>query len=64
MQDLAADPDAVRRLYERDPERFRCLIESDVTAEDLVAIEYRRRGPPGVLAAASASIADKPTTSA
>jgi len=43
MRDLAADPDAVRRLYERDPERFRRLIESDVTAEDLVAIEYRRR---------------------
>jgi len=42
VRDLAADPEALQALYARDPERFRQFIESDVTADDLVAVAYRR----------------------
>lgn len=42
VRDLAADPGALQALYARDPERFRWFIESDVSADDLVAVAYRR----------------------
>lgn len=42
LRDFFADPDAMARLYERDPERIRELIESDASAEDVVAIAHRR----------------------
>ncbi len=42
VRDLAADPEALQALYARDPERFRRFIESDVSADDLVAVAYRR----------------------
>ena len=43
IRDVFADPDAMLSVYERDPERFRRLIESDVSAEDVVAVAHRRR---------------------
>jgi len=42
LRDFFADPDAMVRLYERDPERIRELIESDASAEDVVALAHRR----------------------
>jgi hypothetical protein len=42
LRDFFADPDAMARLYERDPERIRELIESDTSAEDVVALAHRR----------------------
>lgn len=42
VRDFFADPDAMARLYERDPERIRELIESDTSAEDVVALAHRR----------------------
>jgi hypothetical protein len=42
LRDFFADPDAMARLYERDPERIRELIESDASAEDVVALAHRR----------------------
>lgn len=41
LRDFFADPDAMARLYERDPERIRELIESDTSAEDVVALAHR-----------------------
>lgn len=38
-----ADPGAVVQLYERDRERFRELIRSDASAEDVVALAHRRK---------------------
>ncbi|WP_211717851.1 Shedu immune nuclease family protein [Nocardiopsis sp. MG754419] len=40
---VMADPQAVAAAYGRDPERFRLLIENDVSAEDVVAIASRRK---------------------
>lgn len=42
LRDFFADPDAMARLYERDPERIRELIESDASAEDVLALAHRR----------------------
>ncbi|RKS80653.1 uncharacterized protein DUF4263 [Motilibacter peucedani] len=42
VRDLADHPEALQALYAHDPERFRRFIESDVSAEDLVAVAYRR----------------------
>jgi Domain of unknown function (DUF4263) len=41
LRDFFADPDAMVRLYERDPQRIRELIESDASAEDVVALAHR-----------------------
>jgi hypothetical protein len=43
LRDFFADPEAMGRLYARDPRRIRELIEGDATAEDVVAIANRRR---------------------
>lgn len=42
LRDFFADPDAMVRLYERDPERIRELIRSDASAQDVVALAHRR----------------------
>jgi hypothetical protein len=43
LRDFLADPEAVRRLYSDDPERFRELIRNDASAEDLVALAHRKK---------------------
>jgi hypothetical protein len=43
LREFFADPDAVAQLYERDPVRFRELIRSDASADDVVALAHRRR---------------------
>lgn len=42
LRDVFADPDAVARVYADDPDRFRALIESDVNARDVIALQHRR----------------------
>lgn len=42
LRDFFADPDAIVRLYESDPARIRELIESDASADDIVALAHRR----------------------
>ena len=42
LWDISRDPSAISELYGRDPERFRALIESDVSARDVVAAAHRR----------------------
>lgn len=39
---MLADSQAFSAVYNKDPERFKALIESDVTASDVVAIAARR----------------------
>ncbi len=43
LRDFFADPDAMARLYESDPERIREMIESDTSADDVVALAHRRQ---------------------
>jgi hypothetical protein len=43
LRDFFADPSAAAKLYRRDPERFRGLIEDDEAASDVVAIAHRRQ---------------------
>jgi hypothetical protein len=42
LHHILTDPDAVTRLYESDPQRFRALIRSDVEAPDVIALAHRR----------------------
>ncbi len=42
LRDVFSDPAAMSRVYSDDPERFRSLIESDATAEDVAALQRRR----------------------
>jgi hypothetical protein len=42
LRDFFTDPEAMHRLYGRDPERFRELIRNDRSAEDLVALAHRK----------------------
>jgi hypothetical protein len=42
LAEIFDDPQALERLYSRDPEAFRKVIASDASAEDLVALEHRR----------------------
>lgn len=42
LRDVFSDAEAIRRVYEDDPERFRALIESDADARDVVALRHRR----------------------
>ena len=39
---ILADPNSAQEVYNRDPERFKSLIESDVSATDVIAIAARR----------------------
>lgn len=43
LTDLLTDPEASIRLYQSDPQRFRKLIESDASADDVVALEHRKQ---------------------
>lgn len=42
LRDVFSDPSAAQRLYERDPEIFKELIEADPSTGELVAIAHRR----------------------
>ena len=42
MRDFSAHPDALVRLYGRDPEKFRDLIRNDASADDVVALAHRK----------------------
>ncbi len=42
LRDLFADPAAMRKLYARDPTRFRDLIREDASADDVIAVAHRR----------------------
>ena len=42
LREVFADPDAMSRLYSRDPGRFRDLIRNDASADDLVALAHRK----------------------
>jgi hypothetical protein len=42
VREFFADPDAVARLYRRDPAKFRELIRDDASADDLVALAHRK----------------------
>ena len=42
VQDLFADPNALTSIYQKDPNRFRKLIQDDTAAQDVVAIASRR----------------------
>jgi len=42
VQDLFADPNALTKVYNEDPSRFRQLIQDDVAAQDVVAQASRR----------------------
>ncbi|MEV0132934.1 Shedu immune nuclease family protein [Dactylosporangium sp. NPDC050688] len=43
IRDLFSDPDALRRIYQRDPTAFRHTVEADVSARDIIAIAHRRQ---------------------
>lgn len=38
-----SDPDTIGQMYSQDPARFRALIESDATAQDVIALQRRRK---------------------
>lgn len=42
LRDIFSDPDALRRAYAEDPERFKELIRTDATAQDVIALQRRR----------------------
>jgi antiviral defense system Shedu protein SduA len=42
LRDVFSDPYAIGRIYSQNPSRFRALIESDATAEDVIALRRRR----------------------
>lgn len=42
LRDIFSDPDALGRAYAQDPERFKELIRTDATAQDVIALQRRR----------------------
>jgi hypothetical protein len=42
LRDVFDDPTAMANIYSNDPERFRALIQSDASADDVIAIQRRR----------------------
>jgi hypothetical protein len=42
LRDILASPGTLEELYRQAPEKFRCLIENDVTADDVFALASRR----------------------
>jgi hypothetical protein len=42
IREFFADPEAMLRLYSREPEKFRQLIRNDSSAEDLIAVAHRK----------------------
>jgi hypothetical protein len=43
IAEILASPDILKRLYNQAPERFRSLIEHDVSADDVYALASRRK---------------------
>ncbi len=43
LHEFLSDPDALRRLYDADPDRFRQMIQTDVEAPDAIALAHRRQ---------------------
>ena len=43
ITEILASPDTLMELYRQAPERFRSLIENDVTADDVYALASRRK---------------------
>jgi hypothetical protein len=42
LRDIFSDPDAIARIYNSDPGRFRALVEYDPEATDVIALAHRR----------------------
>lgn len=42
LRQVFEDPSAIQAVYDKDPERFRALIESDAQANDVIALQRRR----------------------
>jgi hypothetical protein len=42
LRDLFTDPEAVSTVYQRDPDRFRQLLQDDPSATDVVAVAHRK----------------------
>lgn len=42
LRQVFEDPSAIQAVYDKDPERFRALIESDAQASDVIALQRRR----------------------
>jgi len=42
LRDFSSDPVAMGRAYAQNPARFRALIQSDVDARDVIALQHRR----------------------
>jgi hypothetical protein len=71
LRDFLAHPDALAQLYKRDPERIRALIETDASAEDVMALSRRRDvvrefrellADPGAFSKAEAALGRGPET--
>ncbi|RKG67917.1 DUF4263 domain-containing protein [Corallococcus exercitus] len=43
IRDFFADPEAISRLYSRDPAKFRQIIENDASAGDIIALAHRKK---------------------
>lgn len=43
LSDLFSDPESFKEVYRSDPNKFRKLIEDDSSAEDVIALERRRK---------------------
>jgi hypothetical protein len=43
IEKVLASPDIIKELYHHAPEKFRSLIENDVTADDVYALASRRK---------------------
>lgn len=43
LKDLLEDPGATSRIYSREPDRFKALIEADADANDVIALQHRKR---------------------
>ncbi len=42
LKGILASPGTLEELYRQAPDKFRCLIENDVTANDVFALASRR----------------------
>lgn len=42
LRDIFSDPEAIAGIYNREPERFRQLVEDDPEANDVIALAHRK----------------------